>query len=131
MGASGENREFCRVDKSTPVRCRKLEKLSENRYAKLGHISAEATNFGGGGLLLKVGENFAVGDYLLLEIALPSEKIPVKALGQVMRFLEKKENDLNKYFIAVKYLVIDESERDRLMKSIFSETVKKKIMDGM
>lgn len=124
MAGAAERREFYRVDKTISVRCCKVNKIGPNKYARANSFSAEAVNFGGSGLLLKVGEPSAVGDYLLVEISLPSDRMPVKALGQVMRFLEKIEEDVGKYFLGVRFMVIDETERDRLMKAILSEAVK-------
>lgn len=78
---------------------------------------AIAVNISGSGLRFTVREKMGVRKLLGIRIVLPlSPPVPVVFLGEVTRVREKKKGEFE---IAVKYLAIDEVDRDQIVQYAF------------
>lgn len=86
-----------------------------------------AANISGGGIRIVAHHNFVVGQYVPLEILVPSPRRIVEAVGQVM-FLNSNAvlgNDRESYSVALKFIYIDERDRDAIVNHIAGVQLKR------
>ncbi len=78
-------------------------------------------DLGGSGIRFIVSEPVAEGDFLEIRLQLPDfEGAPVPILGQVIRAIPSPRRDEPGSEVAVRYRVIEEEDRDRIIRYIFT-----------
>lgn len=82
-----------------------------------------AANISGGGLRIVAHQEFEIGQYLLLEILVPSSpRRIVDAIGRVV-FINRNyaaSTDRDSYNVALKFVFVDERDRDALLNHVAS-----------
>ena len=76
-----------------------------------------------GGTQLVSKEPVKAGDKLTMSIYLPATDNTVKALGEVVRVVEKEEDGEKKYFIGIKYVDII-TESDDVLEEIMDQKLR-------
>lgn len=107
-------RQHLRVDTSVWVRYTVVprEEMGERIDQPLRSY-AETLNVSGGGLLIQVSETLSIGTIVELEIDLPTDLDPVLAIGRVAHISDPG--------CGVEFLLIDDTDRNRLIKYIFKQ----------
>jgi hypothetical protein len=78
-------------------------------------------DLGGSGIRFIVSEPVADGDFVELRLQLPDfEGAPVPILGRVVRAIPSPRKDEPGTEVAVQYRIIEEEDRDRLIRYIFT-----------
>lgn len=116
----GERRNFVRIKKMLTVDY----KVVIDKFASTA-VPADVTKtetISGNGLTMMLPKTLKTGEKLEMEIELPDGvKKPVEFDGEVIESVKKGAGE---YQIKVKFIDINESVRDRLVKYIFRENVK-------
>lgn len=74
----------------------------------------------GGGVMFACNTLLKYGDILDVTVVL-TESDSTKALGKVVRFSENPPNAKQKYLVGLEFAIIEESERDKIIKFIFNK----------
>ena len=82
-------------------------------------FSGTTVDLSGGGAMFLCNTVLKCGDSLATMVYL-SDNDSVKALGRVTRFVENLPNAKHKYSVGIEFTVIEESERDKIIKFIFN-----------
>jgi len=107
------SRQFLRVDASLWVRYAVIPKVEmAGKVDRLKRSYAMTANISGGGVLLKPQEKLPVGAILEMEIELPGREDPILAIGRVVHTHSGN---------GVEFLIIDESDREELIKYLFEQ----------
>jgi len=114
-----QRRAYLRMETvSLWVQCRKV---SDEEVEEMGKF--RVLNISGGGLLLLSPRLFEVGDVLEMDLVLPIRGLlEVSVLGEVVRVCSRAK-DL--WEVGVKFVLIDEWVRDRIVEYVFSEERKR------
>ena len=111
-----QRRNFVRLDAKLAVT---LHKVDEN-FAPIGESFAGTTvDISGGGSMFGCSTLLHMGEVLESAVYL-SENETVKAIGRVVRFVENPSALRNKYSAGLEFTVIEESERDKIIRYIFN-----------
>jgi c-di-GMP-binding flagellar brake protein YcgR len=102
-----ERRRFQRVESSLPVSYKNLRSIGE------APISTLTKNISGGGARFKTNEFISLACRLVLEIALPTDTKPIKAISKVawIRKLSPGDN----YEVGNQFLEITKEDKSRIM----------------
>lgn len=123
-----QRRSFFRIKVSIPVEYRPLQDILENSNEEFK--LAETVDLSGGGALLLLSEEFPKETILELRLHL-KENTVVPAVGRVVLIKDEKRRDKKK-MLAVEFIVIEERERDKIIKFVFEkqrEERKKQLRD--
>ncbi|MBI5587748.1 MAG: PilZ domain-containing protein [Deltaproteobacteria bacterium] len=98
----------------------KLNLLITHLASQTGFSMPEAreVNLSGGGLRFNCSEEFRAGDKLILKTFLPIYAHVIKIKCEVIRAIPRNEGG---YEVAVKYVDMDETMRDKIIKYIFAK----------
>ncbi len=111
-----QRRNFVRLDERLAVT---LHKLDDN-YAPSGEIFAGMTvDLSGGGTMFGSNTILQMGDTLEAIVYL-GENESIRAVGRVVRFVENPAKAKDKYSVGMEFTVIEETERDKIIRFIFN-----------
>jgi hypothetical protein len=98
----------------------KLNMLINHLSSQTGFNVPEAreVSISGGGLRFNCAEAFRAGDRLILKAFLPVYAHYIKVKCEVVRALKRDEGG---YEVAVKYIDMDETTRDKIIKYVFAK----------
>lgn len=111
-----QRRSFVRFEAKLPLRVCLLTEALKNSCAG---IYVKTIDISGGGLSFESNEKFEPKNELSLEINL-SEQDTVNAAGTVVR-VKTKDNTKKELIYSVAFSIIEESERDKIIKYIFNK----------
>ncbi|NOZ21307.1 MAG: hypothetical protein GXP25_09480 [Planctomycetes bacterium] len=111
-----QRRNYQRIDLAVDVRFRML--VGPDETPSDPFTNTKSKNLGGGGVLLSIGRSVPVKDYIELEIALPDGA--VHAIGRVVTS-KADEAQPDRLDVAVEYLLIDTSDRERIVRYVFEK----------
>jgi c-di-GMP-binding flagellar brake protein YcgR len=106
-----QRREFVRFGARLPFRYSLFDGLET--------LDANTADISGGGISFTTPVPPREGSQMRLELELPGEK-PVKAVGSVVRVADRSGPIKKRYKVGVTFLVIEEKDRDRIIKYIFA-----------
>ncbi|MFH1074987.1 MAG: PilZ domain-containing protein [Candidatus Firestonebacteria bacterium] len=101
----------------------KEEKLGVLKDIFIRYKEGESRDISAGGTQLVSKEPLKVGDKLTMSIYLPATDNTVKALGEVVRVIEKEEDGVKKYFIGIQYVDII-TESDDILEEIMDQKLR-------
>ncbi|ADG82372.1 flagellar brake protein [Thermincola potens] len=112
-----QRRNFVRIDAKIPMTfCllkENLEKNSDFYYATTIDIS-------GGGIMFSTENPLHLGDLLEIHMAFP-DGVNVLAIGKVVRVIKNGQGDQQMYSVGIEFNIIEESERDKIIRYIFNQ----------
>ncbi|PKM80861.1 MAG: hypothetical protein CVU89_12015 [Firmicutes bacterium HGW-Firmicutes-14] len=112
-----QRRNFVRLDTRLKV---KLVKLDAKFNPKSEEFSATTVDISGGGLMFNCSVRLEPGEVLQASLCLnPNET--VRAIGRVVRSLENPPGVRETYSVGFEFTVIDEIERDKIIRFIFNQ----------
>lgn len=112
-----QRRNFVRLDTRVKVLFCRLDNRFERKGSPGEGVSVDIS---GGGMMFMCDEVLSSGDVLDAEVFLgQSEK--VRAIGRVVRFTENPPKTKMKYSVGFEFTVIEESERDKIIRFIFNQ----------
>ncbi len=114
-----QQRSFVRIDTRLPV---SLQVIQQGELAEILHVITK--DISGGGILLVVKNMLYCGDHVKLEIELPVQQ-PIRCNAQVVR-VEKPQEDLMVYWVAVRFTDIAESDRTKIIQYIFKKQLERR-----
>src|SRR3989338_2911418 len=115
-GVVEERRKFLRLNINVDIRFSLVKDTVQiERKSKSVNISA-------GGICIMTGEPLKAGDLLKLEIILPENPPLVQAIGKVawVKSFSYLDENVQRYDVGVEFVEIDEHERQRVNKYVFS-----------
>ncbi len=112
-----QRRNFVRLDTRLTVN---LSLLNEKYIPSGETISATTVDISGGGMMFVCDTNMKVGDVLEAVINL-SEKETVTAIGRIVRIVENPPKSRNRYSAGFEFTIIEEAERDKIIRFIFNQ----------
>ena len=115
-GLVEERRKFIRLNINVDIRFSLIKNTVQEE------IKSKSRNISAGGICIMTGESLKAGDVLKIEIILPENPPIVHALGKVswikpFGYLDEKKQ---RYDVGVEFVEIDERERERVNKYVFS-----------
>lgn len=114
MDDSNLKREYLRFDTELWVRYTVVPREEmDDRIDQPFRSYTRTLNVSGGGLLIPSPHSLSIGTLLELEIDIPTEAEPVLAIGQVVYVVTSG--------YGIEFLLIDETDRDRLVKYLFEQ----------
>lgn len=112
-----QRRNFVRLDAILSIT---ITQVDED-YKPVGEtFSGTTVDLSGGGAMFVCNTKLKFGDSLDTMIYL-SDNDSVKAVSKVTRFVENLPNAKQKYSVGLEFTVIEESERDKIIKFIFNK----------
>jgi c-di-GMP-binding flagellar brake protein YcgR len=111
-----QRRNFVRLDTRLKVT---LEKLDEKCNSTNNSFSATTVDISGGGMMFSCSEKLELGDFLESMIFFDADE-KVSAIGRVVRVISNQPQAREKYSVGFEFAVIDEAERDKIIKYIFT-----------
>jgi c-di-GMP-binding flagellar brake protein YcgR len=111
-----QRRNFVRVEANLSI---VFAQVDENYEPVGGTCSGTTVDLSGGGLMFICNVELKCGDILDTTVYI-SDKDSAKALGRVVRFVENRPKAKQKYSVGLEFTVIEESERDKIIKFIFN-----------
>lgn len=112
-----QRRNFVRVESHLSIVANQLDEAFEPVAETFSGITIDLS---GGGLMFVCNTVLKYADILDVTIYL-SENESVKALSKVVRFVENPQKAKQKYSVGLEFTVIEESERDKIIKFIFNK----------
>jgi len=112
-----QRRNFVRLDTKLKVLLKKLD----DKFIPAGEaIPATTIDISGGGLMFTCNTVLQMGEILEAELIL-SQQENVRSLGRVVRFADNPSGARDKYSVGFEYTLIEESERDKIIRFIFMQ----------
>ncbi len=112
-----QRRNFVRLDTRLKVLLCNLDNSFERKGTPFEALSVDIS---GGGVMFMCDEVLSPGDILDADIFL-SQSERVRAIGRVVRFTENPPKTKLKYSVGFEFTVIEESERDKIIRFIFNQ----------
>lgn len=116
-----QQRSFVRLDISLPVR---LEYSESDNPEQTISLEAATKDVGGGGVQIIAAQPFAVGTRFQVSIRLTAAD-EIQAQGEVVRCY-KPQSDRMLYWLAVKFIEINENSRDKMIRFIFRKQLEQR-----
>lgn len=113
-----QRRNFVRFDARLPLQFYRIQDREPPEESP-EVFTVETTDISGGGVSFLTSMRLEMKCRLQLELALPGDK-PVKAIGSVVRVVNNPRSVRKRYRVGVSFLVIEERDRDRIIKFIFA-----------
>lgn len=99
-----------------------LQKLESDEQERNSVCVGSAKNISGVGINLLLNKPMAAGQKIRISFPLPGYTgSPFQAYGEIVRVTPKGENEEKAFETAVKFIIIDETEREKLIAYSFSE----------
>ena len=111
---------FFRFEFEIPARYRFAKNVEPGRYRVSPYLKGIGENFSEGGASLKVGKALPVKTLVYLEMSFPFSQTPVLATAEVIRRQTAEHRGKKVSRIMVRYLLIDDTARDRMTAFIIS-----------
>jgi len=116
MEPQDERRKFVRLDRLVDIVYRKHQTLEKEKLTLSRNISI-------GGICLVVYEKLKESQLLELDLCIPEEKIPIKALGKVVWVHEYIIGNVSKdrrYDVGIEFIEISDEDVNKVNKYVFS-----------
>lgn len=130
-----QRREYYRMERLFAIEYRVLddsekdfetvEEIIENESLSVVYNEAIAVDISGGGSRLIMKERFSNGAYVLMKIRLGVNRRPVNLIGEVV-FSQQMKMDKTQFETRLRFVKMQETERETLIKRIFEEERKKR-----
>ncbi|MBP2640086.1 MAG: ycgR 2 [Firmicutes bacterium] len=114
-----QQRNFVRIDARLSVG---LQVIQPNDTAEM--MTVISKDISGGGILLVVKNRLYTGDHVKLSIDLPTYQL-IRCHGQIVR-VEKPQEDLMVYWIAIRFTDILENDRSKIIQYIFKKQLERR-----
>lgn len=99
-----------------------LDRLEENRPKASRRTTAAAREVSGSGMQLVLSERIDNGQHLIISLNLPGFPLNnIQAYGKVVRVSPRRGKDKGMFDVAVKFLYINETDREQLIAYSFCE----------
>lgn len=115
-----DKRQFFRLEFPAPVRYRFAKKTGPAEYRVSPYFKGKGVNFSGGGAALNVGKPLPPKTLVLLEMIFPFSERPLMAAAEVVRRDTAELKGHTVSLIMVRFLLIDEADRSRLVSFLIS-----------
>ncbi len=112
-----QRRNFVRIDARLPM---VFTLLKENLESGSEDYDATTIDVSGGGLMFSTDCSLHLHDILEVKLAL-TDNVYVTALGKVVRIVEKKQQDKHTFSVGLEFSIIEEGERDKIIRYIFNQ----------
>jgi len=113
-----QRRNFVRFDTILPLKFSLID--GEGSAEKPEVFQAGTLDISGGGVGFNTALPLQMGIRLQLELGLPGQE-PIEAIGTVVRVVDESGPVKKRYQIGVNFLVIEEKDRDRIIRHIFTK----------
>lgn len=107
---SNDRRRYVRVESAVPLQYKKLKQLSE------GTIGAITQNVSEGGVRFIANEFLPLASRLVVEVFLPAQPRPIKAISKVAWIRKAPAND--QYIIGNQFLDVGRDDKGQLLKYV-------------
>ncbi len=121
--SSDGRRGFYRFDGELPIRFRIVTVRSDESVVLSEEIETTCANLSGSGALFNISQPLAVGAYMFASLKLPESKSWVRTVVQVVRCKEIDDDDPPCWFVACKFVLIQESDQDSLVKFVLRQSL--------
>ncbi|NPV28226.1 MAG: hypothetical protein HPY58_00950 [Firmicutes bacterium] len=111
-----QRRNYLRIPVALPLTFSILEDLEHAARSEI--FRAETVDLSGGGVMIKSPVKLSKDEYLEIELTLP-RKGTINLVGRVVRTQETKDQGGLFYLVGIDFVVIDESDRDRIIAFVF------------
>jgi c-di-GMP-binding flagellar brake protein YcgR len=119
-----QQRSFVRVDAMLPVEVSPLAEKNDEGIDEAAPLKVITKDISGGGAQLILNEPVEIGTRLSLVIEVPDME-PIETIGEVIR-VEKPKQDRKLFWIGIKFLDIQETFRNKLIKFIFKKQLEQR-----
>jgi c-di-GMP-binding flagellar brake protein YcgR len=113
-----QQREYVRIDAKIPATVTLIDQEEDVPPANL-----IVNDISGGGARLVSPQSYPLGTSLLITFELPGQEI-IETIGQVVRS-EQPQTDLSVYWIGVKYVGLQERQRNKIIKYVFQKQLER------
>ncbi len=111
-----QRRNFVRLDTRLTVNLTRLD----DKFIPSGEtFSATTVDISGGGMMFEGNTLLQMGDVLEAVICL-NEHETVRAIGRIVRIMENPPKSRNRYSVGFEFIIIEETERDKIIRFIFN-----------
>ena len=113
-----QQREYVRIDAKIPATVAFIDQEEELPPQQL-----LINDISGGGLRLIAQQSYPIGMNLLITFELPGQE-SIETIVQVVR-CEQPQTDLNVYWIGVRYVGLQEKQRNKIIKYVFQKQLER------
>lgn len=112
-----QRRNFVRIDSKIPITYRKLQ---EDLKKAPEVYEGTTIDISGGGIMFSTTIKPNLNDLLEINLELP-DQIKIIAVGKVVRVFDKRIDKKTIYSVGVEFTIIEEADRDKIIRYIFNQ----------